>query len=94
MRDVGEHKARLVAELDAIIVECTRHLRDKERDKSLDSTWITQWRTTLLEKAKVLGLMQERVDITSGGRAIGVKEVIIELPPDNVRRLGPVVDSN
>lgn len=82
MRDMREHKSRLIAELDAIVEECTVHLHNKDRDRSLDSQWITQWRVTLLERAKVLGLLEQKtaLDITSNGRTIGVREVIIEMP--------------
>jgi transposase len=89
MKDIGEHKARMLAELDAIIAECTTHLHAANRDQNMDSIWVTQWRTTLMEKAKVLGLMQTKVDLTSDGKAIGVREVIIELPPENIKQLGP-----
>jgi hypothetical protein len=82
VRDIKEHQAQLVAELDIIINECTTHLHDKTRDRSLDSVWITQWRVTLLERAKVLGLLDSHLDIPGGSR-IGIREVVIELPPGN-----------
>jgi predicted transcriptional regulator len=79
------HQARLIAELDELTAECARHLHKEGRDPNLDSVWVVQWRTTLLEKAKVLGLIENKsaVDITSGGSRIGVREVVIELPPGN-----------
>ena len=82
LRDIKEHQARFIAELDSITSECTAHLHNKDRDRSQDSVWITQWRVTLLERAKVLGLLDSKssIDITSGGRAINVREVIVELP--------------
>jgi DNA-binding transcriptional ArsR family regulator len=82
VRDIKEHQAQLVAELDIIINECTTHLHDKTRDRSLDSVWITQWRVTLLERAKVLGLLDNHIDVPGGSR-IGIREVVIELPPGN-----------
>jgi hypothetical protein len=82
IRDIKEHQAQLVAELDIIINECTVHLHDKVRDRSLDSVWITQWRVTLLERAKALGLLDSHIDVPGGSR-IGIREVVIELPPGN-----------
>jgi DNA-binding transcriptional ArsR family regulator len=82
IRDIKEHQAQLVAELDVIINECTVHLHDGMRDRSLDSVWITQWRVTLLERAKVLGLLDNHIDVPGGSR-IGIREVIIELPSGN-----------
>ena len=79
VRDIKEHQAQLVAELDVIINECTVHLHDKARDRALDSVWITQWRVTLLERAKVLGLLDNHIDVPGGSR-IGIREVVIELP--------------